>query len=270
MAADPDALGEAAARAMLEVLRALRREVAASVLAAGPGYAAGYRALLADVDRLTAAFAAGAKAAVRGPLALAAASGDDAALADARRARLDVPLSYLGVSDQLVRTATDYVFTLLDGVTARVRERITREVRLAALGGQSFTALAERLAADLNATPKVFTEEARSVEFVARTEVSRLRNMAYADQAGQLADRYPWLRKRWLHSASAPGATTAQRRAARPNHVEAAAETAARPIPFAAAFDLGSGITARYPHDPLLPASETVGCRCRLMLVAPP
>lgn len=270
MAADPiDIIADDAAARALELLQALRREVLASIVAAGSQYATGYRTLLAEIDAQLVVFGQRARGVMQTALTLAADAGNVAALRDARAAGITAPVSYTGVSETLVRTASEYTFNLLDGVSAAVRARITREVRLAALGGLPYTDLLERIGRDLNKTPQVFTDEVRSVEMVARTEVARLRNMAYADQGQELAARMPGTMKRWIHSVQAPGATTHQRYAARANHIACAEETAANPIAFDALFDLGDGITARYPHDPVLSAKETVGCRCRLMLVAP-
>lgn len=263
-------LADDTAMRALALLTALRNSVLASIAAAGPAYATRYQSLLADIDRAITVFRADAGLLTQSALRLAAEAGDAGAIDAARAAKLEIPAAYIGISDTLVRTASQYTFTLLDDVSTRARARITSSLQLAALGGMSYDALVTQLGSNRNGMPEVFAKDAQSLEAVVRTEIMRIRNMAYADQTSQLAERYTGMRKQWLHSTQAPGATRWQRRTARINHVAAALTTADAPIPVDEPFNLGGGITARYPHDPLLPPGETVNCRCRMLLVPPP
>lgn len=188
----------------------------------------------------------------------AAEHGDASIVDDARAGGLEFYRAYMGVSEQLVRTASEYTASLVTALSNEARAAISREVRLAALGGRSITDLITRIGKSLD-DPSTFKTLASRAEAIARTEVSRVYNMSAFDQATELAARLPGTRKVWEHSASSPGFSSHQRSHSRANHVACAEETSANPIPFDALFDLGS-FQARYPHDPLLPASEVVNC----------
>lgn len=267
MAADPTTLADDAAIAALDVLNALRKEVLASILATREPFSATYRELLREVNALIVSFQRQLTHTMTRHVDTAANAGDAAVLDDAQAAGLDVPLSYSGVSPTLVRTASEYSASLITGLTDEARNAITRAVRLAALGGMDTTTLIDRIGRNLS-DASVFTSLSARAEAIARTEVSRVYSMSKHDQATELAARYPGMKKVWQHSTSAPRASAHQRSTARANHVRLSEETNASPIPFEQDFDLGD-FTARYPHDPLLPASEVVNCRCVLRLVAP-
>jgi hypothetical protein len=267
--ADLDQLQNDAADEALTLLERYRKEVLAAIVSTRAPLSAYLRQLLAEVDQLIARFQSELSATMRRQIGLAADNGDQAVLEDAQAAGVDVPLSYTGVSEQLVRTATEYVSELVTNLATDARGRITREVRLAAMGGMPLQQLVDRIGRNLT-SPSVFGTIATRAEMIARTEVSRVRNMAYAAQGQELAQRYPQMKKRWVHSIGSPGFSKHQRSHSRPNHVALSDITADEPIAMDAAFDLGNGITAMYPHDPALPASETVNCRCRLLLVPPP
>lgn len=263
-AADPDDLADDATREALRLLNALRLQIIGSIGSAPEPLSGSLFGLLREIDGLIVTFQRELSGAMGRHIEVAAQAGDDAVLDDLRAAKLEVPLSWMGVSPTLVRTSAAYVADLVTGLSSDARQRITREVRLAALGGMSSSDLIDRIGRNLT-DPSVFGTIATRAEMIARTEVSRVRSMAYAEQATEAAGRYPGMLKKWVHSSSAPGATAFQAGRARPNHVRVAALD---PIPMDQAFDLGS-VTAMYPHDPSLPAKEVVGCRCRLQLVAP-
>lgn len=266
-AADPDDLGNDATTEILRLLNALRREVIGSILSASEPLSGALRGLLREIDGLIVTFQREASGVMARHVERAANAGDEAVLDSLRSARLEVPLSYMGVNPQLVRTAAEYTADLITGLASDARQRITREIRLAALGGTSTQDLIDRIGRSLT-SPSVFGTVATRAEMIARTEVSRVRSMAYAEQAQEAAGRYPGMKKMWVHSTQAPGATAFQTYRARPKHVAIANETAANPIPIDQPFDLGD-VTAMYPHDPALPARHVVGCRCRMVLVAP-
>lgn len=265
-ASDLDGLSERTTREALRTLERYRRELVALLVASEGSLATSYRRLLRETDALAATY--------RGQLALpfrlaveqAAELGDAAVLADLGLSRIDV-LSYSGVNPALVRVAGEYVADLTEKLVVNINARVTMHIRLAALGGIPFTTLLDRIGRDM--TTGTFKPAKSRIETIAQTEVSRLYNMAYFDQATELAARYPDMRKVWVHAVSSPGVTKVQRERSRANHMQVARDSAAEPLPMDALFDLGKGITARYPHDPALPATETNRCRCRLRLIAP-
>lgn len=267
-AADPDDIGADVAREMLDILEGYRREVIGMILSAREPLSGSLRGLLAEIDTLIARLSRDLGNAMTRGATIAANAGDEAVLDAMRSAQVEVPLSMLGVSPQLVRVASEYAAELITRVPSVVRGQIATQVRLAALGGVPTTTLIDRIGRNLT-SPSIFGTVARRAEAIARTEVSRVRSMAYEEQGAEVAQRYPGTTKVWEHASTSPGFTTFQRRSSRPNHVRISRETNANPIPFDALFDLGGGITARYPHDPSLPASEVVSCRCRLRIVLP-
>jgi hypothetical protein len=266
VAADLDALSGQAARETLRLLARYRREIVAMLAEAEGSLATGYRRLLREIDQLAASY--------RGQLALpvitavtsAAEAGDADVLRDLGLSRMDV-LSYSGVNPVLVKVAGEYVADLTEKLVADINQKVSMHIRLAALGGIPFQTLMDRIGRDM--TTGTFKPAKGRIETIAQTEVSRLYNMAYFDQATELSRRYEGMMKVWVHAASSPGFTKVQRERSRENHMRVARETAENPIPMDALFDLGGEKTARYPHDPALPASETSRCRCRLRIVTP-
>lgn len=267
-AAEPDDISDAATREALRLLNALRLSIIGSISSAAEPLSGALFGLLREIDGLIVIFQRDASAAMRRHVEMAANAGDEAVLDDLRAAKLEVPLAYMGVNPTLVRTAAEYVADQITGLSSDARQRITREIRLAALGGMSTSDLIDRIGRNL-IDPSVFRTIAVRAEMIARTEVSRVWSMAHADQSREAAERYPALRQVWEHASTSSGFTAFQARQSRANHVRVAQETAANPIPVGELFDLGRGVMARYPHDPALPAREVVGCRCRVRLVAP-
>lgn len=267
-AADPDDIGRAVTRDMLRIVEAYRREVIGMILSAPDPLGASLRLLLAEVDAIIGRFGRELSGAMTQGVMTAANAGDEAVLDVLRAASVEVPLTMFGVSEQLVRTLSEYSASLITQIPTEARAAIATQVRLAAMGGIPTTTLIDRIGRNLT-KPSVFGTIARRAEAIARTEVSRARSMAYAEQGAEVAGRFTGTLKVWEHANTSPGFTTHQRMNSRPNHMALSRETNARPIPFDAAFDLGGGVTAQYPHDPTLPASEAVQCRCRLRLVMP-
>ncbi|MHB8958478.1 MAG: phage minor head protein [Candidatus Limnocylindrales bacterium] len=85
-------------------------------------------------------------------------------------------------------------------------------------------------------------------EAIVRTEYGRIAQTANYAALSELARDNAGLRKEW--SAVVDGRT-------RPSHARASGQVRDVEKP----FDVG-GWPALYPHDPRLPASESVGCRC--------
>ena len=267
-AADPDDIGRDVTKDMLRILDAYRREVIGMILSAPEPLGSNLRGLLTELDGLVDRLSREMAGTLSRGVTLAANAGDDAVLDAFRAASVDVPLAYVGVSETLVRSLVDYSASLITNIPAEVRAQIATQVRLAALGGLSTTTLIDRIGRNLTSR-SIFTSIAGRAEAIARTEVSRARAMAYQEQSAEIAGRFPGTLKVWEHASTSPGFTTFQARSSRQNHVALSRETNARPIPFDQPFNLGGGVEAMYPHDPTLPASESVNCRCRLRIVLP-
>lgn len=237
-----DDLSDDAAVAVLDLLGELRVNVVAAIVSARDPLQSTYRQLLREIDGMIAGFERNAIVAMNGHIERAATAGDESVLDDARAGGLEIFLSYMGVSPTLVRTAAEYSADLISGdLSPRARAEISRQIRLAALGGLSTTELITRIGKNLT-DKSVFKTLADRAEAIARTEVSRVRAMAAFEQGSELVARYPGIRKRWEHASSSPGFTRHQRRMSRPNHVRLARETRETPIPWEEDFNLGSGI----------------------------
>ncbi len=261
-----DGLSGDAAAAMLRLLDRYRREVLGLLAASEGGLTLRYRQLLREIDALTQTLTGQMPLPLRTAIERAAELGDATVLADLRLSRVDAR-SYVGVNPTLVRVAGEYVAKLTEDLLDDVLRRISLHIRLAALGGMPFTTLLDRIGRDM--TSGTWKPARSRVETIAQTEVSRLYNIAYYDQAVELAGRVEGMRKRWVHASSSPGFTAVQRQRSRPHHMALARRTEKKPIPMDELFNLGRGIRARFPHDPALPATETNRCRCRLELVPP-
>lgn len=101
-----------------------------------------------------------------------------------------------------------------------------------------------------------FTEwQDRLIEFYLNTLVNRVQNIATNERMKQTVGQVPDLKKKWLHSlVGVP----------RPGHLALHGVT----IPVMEKFELhgedGKIYHVEMPQDPILPASETIGCRCHL------
>jgi hypothetical protein len=259
-------LSDEAAATVLRLLDRYRRELLGLLAGSEGGLTLRYRQLLREAEALAQAVTGQMALPLRDAVERAAALGDATALADLRLSRVDAR-SYVGVNPTLVRVAGEYVAKLTEDLMADVLQRISMHIRLAALGGMPFTTLLDRIGRDM--TSGAWKPARSRVETIAQTEVSRLYNLAYYDQAVELASRVEGMRKRWVHASSSPGFTAVQRQRSRPHHIAVARRTQKKPIPMDEVFNLGRGIRARFPHDPALPATETNRCRCRLELVPP-
>jgi hypothetical protein len=260
MAADPEDIATEAWQASLELLERLRRETIGAILSAPEPISASLRQVLAEIDGLIVTYRQSMTSLMTQTVDAAARAGDQQAIDDVTTPQLAMPASYYGVSDTLIRLAGEYTADLIRGVSEDARSAIARDVRLAAAGGMSTTDLIDRLGRNLR-DRSTFTTIAARAEAIARTEVSRVYSMSYAEQATEIATRHAGMRKRWVHAGFGGNS--------RPDHVRMAALTSENPIPVDDPFVFPDGVSAMHPHDPLMPASHVVHCRCRMQLVTP-
>lgn len=251
MAADPDRIADEAAAAVIALLRDVRRQVIETLLATPDRFQQVHRERLAEIDGLIGQYEASLKNALSAPIRQAAEAGDEAALAPLLRANVEVPAVFVGVSPGLVQTAAQYQADLITDLGNWARGQITKEVRRAALGNTPITDLIQRIGVNLQ-DRSIFKTIRDRAEAIARTEVSRVYNTAYAEQSRDIADRYEGMMKEWVHAGFGLHS--------RANHVRLDGVV----IPFDEEFDLGKGITAPHPHHWSLPAGEVVHCRCRM------
>lgn len=252
MAAEPiDELSDQTTRNAIDLLERLRREVVASIVSAPEPYSSSLRPLLREVDTLLAQYRNEMSRLMGQAVEQAAGLGDASVLADVTAAGIEVPLTYVGVSPELIRVSAEYTADLVQGLSDDARARIARDIRLGAAGGTSTTDLIAQIGRNLKDKSTFATIAARA-EAITRTEVSRVYSTAYHEQGAELHERYKGMRKTWVHAGFGLHS--------RENHIRVASVTAETPIPFDERFELGGGITAMFPHDPSLPAGEVVHC----------
>jgi hypothetical protein len=158
---------------------------------------------------------------------------------------------------------------LVQGMTDDLRRRIHQEVAAVTLGSKPFDEAARAIGRNLT-DRNHFSTIAHRARAITMTEVGRAQALGthYAQQALDRAVRadptLPFtVRKRWLN-AHLPGA--------RQTHLEAEGRYAPGgdpgPIPVDDLFQV-AGVDCYGPHDPALPAGESVHCHCVVVTVIP-
>lgn len=160
-----------------------------------------------------------------------------------------------GLSREVIDGLHAYRLTLAgdvrDDALGQMREILQRGL----LSGATTAELARDLGATGLQPVGPFRTVAQRSETIVRTELNRMANTATYHRYQAATEQVPGLRKRWL--ATADLRTRDSHRAL--NGVERAMDED---------FTVGSS-KAAYPHDPRLPARESVSCRCRLVPVLP-
>lgn len=139
---------------------------------------------------------------------------------------------------------------LITNITDEVRKGVSSLLRQGALGQMNPLDLMKRIGTTTGKGPwrNAFTRG----EVIYRTETGRLFQTANYSRLAQMAERDPEWGKEWVSSEDVR---------VRPTHVRANGQKRKADE----LFDVGDS-KALYPHDPQLPAKESVNCRC---LVAP-
>lgn len=142
---------------------------------------------------------------------------------------------------------------LITNIRQDIRDSVATQLRLAMLGQASPLDLMKALG---TTTGKgVFASAFARGEAIYRTEVGRIFQTAAHARALQLEAQLPGWQKEWhaVHDSRT-----------RFDHVKADGQRVGVNEP----FDIG-GYKAQYPHDPNLPARESVNCRCISIPVRP-
>ena len=162
------------------------------------------------------------------------------------------------IPQSIIATAYATLPDLIAGVRSEIIAKVGTILRMAVLGQKTpLEAMAEvgRIVGPTARGP--FRNAALRSEFIVRTELGRIsQQSAYAtglDLAGYGANA--GLVSEWLTAGDT-----------RVRHTHAAAN--GQRVPIGSDFTVG-GHATRYPHDPRLPAKESVGCRCRILEVDP-
>jgi hypothetical protein len=164
--------------------------------------------------------------------------------------KLNLAAPYL--SEHKLDMLKSYSADLVTGIMDDAKKRIGTEISMGALGQKSREDIISAIGNNLDDS-SVFGTIARRAQVIYQTETKRVQNIATNDRLKQASTQIHDLRKRWLHShIGIP----------RPYHLLMDRKT----IPVNEPFILrgADGITYEImePHDPILPAGETINCRC--------
>jgi hypothetical protein len=186
---------------------------------------------------------------------------------------INAPLLAVGLTppplnQELLGTLLGFSADLIKDITADMRQQINRQLRLAALGGQTPFQIMKEITNILGIKardgiwgtrrrPEIVKGVAARAEAIVRTELTRVYNIAHMQAAKQVGIQ--GLQKRWI--------ATGDRRTRR-THLRAHIDTEAQPIPINQPFQVGR-YSMMYPGDPMAGAEETVNCRCVMITVVP-
>lgn len=178
--------------------------------------------------------------------------------------------SFNSLSPQQVNIALDFSAELVQNISSDLKETINTQLRQATLAQKSpFQAMKDiTRALGVNAKdgvwgtrnrPDVVEGVAARAETIARTEMTRINNLAQSSTQQQAGNLIPGLLKRWV--AAARGNT-------RQTHINAHRRYFNDPIPIDEPFRVGRS-ELMYPGDPRGEAKETINCRCTMATVVP-
>lgn len=174
-----------------------------------------------------------------------------------KSADLTPALPYL--SEQKLLALQGYGAELVTGLTDRVRNQLRQEIDLAVLGQKPVYDVIQAIGKNLK-DPSIFGTTAKRAEVIVRTEVNRIQQVATSDRMRQAAAQVPGLKKKWIHSyVGVP----------RRNHLIMHGVIVKATEKFELFGRNGKVYMIDGPHDPELPAGETVNCRCKAIPVVP-
>jgi glycerol-3-phosphate cytidylyltransferase-like family protein len=161
------------------------------------------------------------------------------------------------LSEQKLQRLNQYGAEHIKGLADYARSKIAQEIDLAVLGQKPQQQVIETIGRKLDSA-SVFGTIAKRAEVILKTEVNRINQMATADRLKQVSIQVQDLKKRWIHShIGIP----------RPGHLMLHLVT----IDVKEKFELlGADGKIYYvdgPYDPILPASEIVECKCKVIPV---
>lgn len=169
--------------------------------------------------------------------------------------KLSVGLPYL--SEHKLEQLQRYSADLVTGIVAEAQKNIGIQVSLGVMGQKSKEEIIQGIGSNLD-DPSVFGTIAKRAQVVFQTEVKRTQNIATNDRIKQAATQIKDLKKRWIHThIGIP----------RPYHLLMHGTTINVNELFTLKGADGNIYEIEAPHDPSLPAGETVNCRCGIIAV---
>lgn len=198
-----------------------------------------------------------AVAAVDGPLRAVLGGSAGLPLVDLPLQQIQVIRGYLpelivGISDETMRKVQTTLAQRLMGGLDAVRARRRIESLVGALPKDK-----GKPARELEAG-KIFSRERIRAENILRTEMNRVYNVTHTDRIQDVALRVPGVGEVWIHN---PSASYEPRR----NHVEMHGQMIfpGSGEKFTLYGRKGGTYSIAGPHDPVLPAEESINCHCR-------
>lgn len=162
------------------------------------------------------------------------------------------------VPQKILEDSQELAAHLIKGLSVDMAQRVNTEISLGLLGQKSPWEVMKNLETFIpplkNRRGLIGSAFSRA-ETIARTEMGRVQNAALRDRVDQIAEKYPALKKAWLGS----GKPTS-----RPAHM---ALQDNEPIGINEDFVI-HGYKCSGPHDPRLPASETINCGCSMRVIS--
>ncbi len=168
-----------------------------------------------------------------------------------------VALPYL--SDASLTTLQGYGADLITKVTDEARGAITNEINLAIMGQKPMSAVMDSIGRNLD-SPSIFGTIARRTQTIFKTETSRIHNISADERMKQLTTQIPGLKKEWIHGHQG---------VPRPGHLDLDGVQVPADGKFTLEGANGETYHVKGPHDPVLPASESVNCRCYTVPIVP-
>lgn len=178
--------------------------------------------------------------------------------------------SFNSLAPSQVNVALDFSAELVQNISDDLRSTINTQLRQATLAQQSPFQAMKNISKVLGVNakdgvwgtrnrPDVVEGVAARAEAIARTEMTRINNLAQFSTQEQAGNLIPGLLKRWI--ATPRGNTRA-------THISAHRRYFNDPIPIDEPFRVGRS-ELMYPGDPRGEAKETISCRCTMATIVP-
>ncbi len=159
------------------------------------------------------------------------------------------------LSEHKLEQLKNYSAELVTGIVAEAQKNIATQVSLGVMGQKSATEIIKQIGTELN-SPSVFGTIEKRSQIIFQTEVKRVQNIATNDRLKQYQGQIHDLKKKWLHvNIGIP----------RPYHLLMNGTIVDVDKTFTLQGADGNVYEIEAPHDPSLPAGETVNCRCSVI-----
>lgn len=161
------------------------------------------------------------------------------------------------LSEKLLEQVKKFGAELITNITQDARSKIASEIDLAVMGQKPASEVIKAIGRNLK-SPSVFGTIARRSELIMRTEGKRIQQLATAERLKQYGTQIKDMKKEWLHSHTG---------FPRLGHLELDGVVVGKDEKFKLRGEDGKTYLINAPYDPILPAGETINCRCSVIPV---